>query len=208
MSNRNQPSQDPADGRYHHGNLREALLDAVGETIAEKGVAGVSLREAARRAGVSHGAPAHHFGDKLGLLTAYSTRGFQLFGERMRAAAESAAEPGQRLNAIGVEYLRFALEEPAYFEVMFRSDMHASDDDTFQATSKGAFGILADVAAEASQDDCDDNDPLVLALKSWALVHGLASLWADGAISHFWPGDDLAELAGLIFEDEFGGGSD
>ena len=95
---------------YHHGNLREALLDAVGEILLEKGVGGVSLREAARRAGVSHSAPAHHFGDKLGMLTAFAIRGFELFGASMRKAIASASDPIEQINAMGLAYIRFAVE--------------------------------------------------------------------------------------------------
>lgn len=200
-------TESPESGPYHHGNLREALLDAVGEIIAEKGTSGVSLREAARRAGVSHGAPAHHFGDKLGLLTAYSTRGFEQFGERMREAAGAAETPTDKIVAVGFEYLRFATEERAYFEVMFRSDMHNSDDTDLIDCSVGAFSVLTsiaeDLAAEWSQDEVTtDVDPELVALRSWSMVHGLATLWIDGAMTRFWDGNDIFELALKVFETE------
>ena len=133
---------------YHHGNLRDALLDAVGQTLTEKGITGLSLREAARRAGVSHGAPAHHFGDKLGMLTAFSARGFERFGSRLRAAADGARSPSEKFVTVGVEYVRFAVEERAYFEVMFREDLHDAADPHFEATSQAAFSVLMDLATE------------------------------------------------------------
>lgn len=192
---------------YHHGNLREALLDAVGEIIREKGVGAVSLREAARRAGVSHSAPAHHFGDKLGLLTAYAVRGFALFGERMRAAAASAADPVERLNALGIAYLKFALEEREYFEVMFRSDMHDDEDEQLCELSESVFATLTEVAGTLGDDAAPGADPLATAIASWSTVHGLATLWMDGALTDIWDGDDPYELAAKVFEAKGHGGS-
>lgn len=190
---------EPEQGGYHHGNLRHALLKAVGEIIDDKGVGGVSLREAARRAGVSHGAPAHHFGDKQGLLTAFSIEGLELFGEGLRQAAATANTPMDRLVAIGLEYLRFATEEQAYFEVMFRSEMHDRDDSDLNDTSAATFSVLAGIASDLAEGD----DELgLLALRAWTMVHGLATLWLDGALRNMWDGDDIYELAMGIFEAE------
>lgn len=201
-----------ATGPYHHGNLHEALLDAVGEIIAEKGVGGLSLREAARRAGVSHGAPAHHFGDKLGMITAYSVRGFELFGDRMRAAAAEVESPQEKIAAIGLAYIRFAMEEPDYFGVMFRSEMHRDDDQPFLDASLSCFGVLSEIATELAaagelgatdrDGDGDGEDGTVVAIRAWSMVHGLATLWLDGAISNLWDGDDIYELTLRIFEAE------
>lgn len=205
-------------GPYHHGNLHEALLDAVGEIIAEKGVGGLSLREAARRAGVSHGAPAHHFGDKLGMLTAYSVRGLELFGDRMRAAAAEVEAPNDKLAAIGLAYLRFAMEEPDYFGVMFRSEMHR-DDAAFHNASSACFDVLSQIAEELAlvnetategpntdgpntsgpHTPKDGTDATAVAIRAWSMVHGLATLWLDGAITHMWDGDDIYELALHMF---------
>jgi AcrR family transcriptional regulator len=208
-----------ASGPYHHGNLHEALLDAVGEIIAEKGVGGLSLREAARRAGVSHGAPAHHFGDKLGMLTAYSTRGMELFGQRMRAAAAEADTPNDKIAAIGLAYLTFAMDEPDYFNVMFRSEMQRADDEQFHTASSSCFDVLSQIAeelneangAESAATDRPDPMPIgpkggadakAIAIRAWSMVHGLATLWLDGAIAHIWDGDDVYELALRVFEIE------
>lgn len=190
---------------YHHGNLRQALLDAVGEIIAEKGAGGVSLREAARRAGVSHGAPAHHFGDKLGMLTAFSSRGFELFGDRMRRAADSRVLPRDQIIAVGIDYLRFALEERAYFDVMFRDDMHDPNDAQHERLSTTAFSVLMEIAEQLTADggpNRQGDDPMILAIRCWSMAHGVATLWRDGAIGHFWQDDDVYELANRIFEAE------
>ena len=101
---------------YHHGDLRRALLAAAVEMIAEAGPAALSLRALARRTGVSHAAPAHHFGDKAGLLTAVAAEGYRLLAAALRDAYERT---GSFLE-VGVAYVRFALEHQPYFEVMFR----------------------------------------------------------------------------------------
>src|SRR3954465_15112768 len=109
---------------YHHGDLRRALLTAVDEAITENGVATLSMRDVARRAGVSHAAPTHHFGDKAGLLTAFATEGFDLLAKALatsRLASNSFLE-------LGVTYVRFAVTRRAQFEVMFRTDLYHADD--------------------------------------------------------------------------------
>ena len=185
---------------YHHGDLRNALLEAVGEIITERGIGSVSLREAARRAGVSHAAPAHHFGDKQGMLTAFATRGFREFGERMQGAADAVADEGPmaQLQAIGVEYMRFAVERKPFFEVMFRSEMHDHDDKEMVAVSKGSFGVLMRVVESVSAEELGGADPLHVAMAAWAKVHGLATLWLDGAISHFTDEDLETITAGVL----------
>lgn len=183
---------------YHHGDLRSALLDAVGEIVAEKGIDAVSIREAARRAGVSHSAPAHHFGDKAGMIVAYAQRGFGILRDRLHAAMEQVESPSDKLNAIGFEYLRFSLEERHYFEIMFRSDLH-DHDPTLVDSGREAFEVLSEVSiALADGDDSVENAELV-ALNAWTCVHGMATLWADGMLQEFWDGDDLLELAADVF---------
>src|SRR5947207_11340311 len=105
---------------YHHGDLRRALMAAAIEAIGEHGPAAVSLRDLARRANVSHAAPAHHFKDKAGLLTAIAVDGYDMLGDALRA---DAGQAGPLLD-VGASYVRFALEHPAHFEVMFRPDLY------------------------------------------------------------------------------------
>jgi AcrR family transcriptional regulator len=186
---------------YHHGNLRNALLDAVDGIIGEEGIAAVSLREAARRAGVSHSAPAHHFGDKTGLMTAYAARGFDLFGEMMRGAADGAAPggPQARLRAIGITYLRFSVEHRALFEAMFRPEFSDPDDPVLRESSRRAFGVLLEAVERLDPADLGGAEPLHAAMASWATVHGLATLWHDGLIAQFTD-EDLSSIATGVFD--------
>src|SRR5262245_39666864 len=124
---------------YHHGNLRQALTQAALELVREQGAAALSLREVARRAGVSHAAPAHHFGDKAGLLTALATEGFIRFTEAQRAgAARGGDDPMRRFGWLGWAYVMFAAEHAAYFEVMFRPELLRRDDAALAQASRAA----------------------------------------------------------------------
>ena len=123
---------------YHHGDLRRALLRAAAEAITENGVATLSMRDLARRAGVSHAAPTHHFGDKAGLLTAFATEGFDLLAKALatsRLASNSFLE-------LGVTYVRFAVTRRAQFEVMFRTDLYHADDPEVLAARRRAADAL------------------------------------------------------------------
>jgi AcrR family transcriptional regulator len=116
------PKRKPV-GVHHHGNLRAALLSAAREIIAESGVEGLSLREAARRAGVSHAAPKHHFGNLAGLLAALAVEGFDLLGSEMDRQIETAGGhfcAVKRLNAVGLGYVAFAARYPEHFRIMFK----------------------------------------------------------------------------------------
>jgi AcrR family transcriptional regulator len=186
---------------YHHGNLRDALLDAVNDIIREDGIAAVGLREAARRVGVSHSAPAHHFGDKTGLMTAYAARGFDLFGDLMRRAADDAAPggPHDQLRAIGLTYLRFSVEQRPLFEAMFRPEFCDPDDPVLRESSHRAFGVLLEAVERLDRADLGGAEPLHAAMASWATVHGLATLWHDGLIAQFTD-EDLPSIAAGVFE--------
>jgi AcrR family transcriptional regulator len=167
-------------GVYHHGDLRTALLDGVAQIIRETGVVNVSLREVARRIGVSHGAPAHHFSSKQILLTAFATEGFaKLAADTERSVqAEKLTDSRERLRAIGRGYVRFAVAHPEYFEVMFRSDLVDHKDRAFVAASDAAFNILKQcVDAIDKEGRLGKRDSETVAVAAWALVHGLAALW-------------------------------
>lgn len=151
---------------YHHGDLPVALLAAATAEIADVGPAAMSVRRVAARAGVSHTAAAHHFGDKRGLLTALATD-----GHRALAEALAGARAGGML-ALGDAYLRFAAEHRPAFEVMFRPDLVRTDDPDLVAASRSSLGALRDGAAQHDGDD--------LAHGAWGLVHGIAVLWLAG----------------------------
>ena len=176
----------PADARpYHHGNLQPALLAAAVEAIGESGPAGVSLREVARRAGVTHAAAAYHFGDKAGLLTAVAAEGYRLLGEALRAA-----QSGGSFLDVGVAYVRFAVDHRAYFEVMYRPELYRSGDPGVVEARAAAARLLY---------GSDDPTPAELAegVAAWSLVHGLATLWLNGNIPERL-GDDPEQITRVV----------
>ena len=128
---------------YHHGDLRRAVLRAADEAITEHGVAALSMRDLARRAGVSHAAPTHHFGDKAGLLTAFATEGF----EQLAKALATSRLASNSFLELGVTYVRFAVTRRAMFEVMFRPDLyHPDDPGLLAARAKAADALYAAVS--------------------------------------------------------------
>ncbi|ADD45348.1 TetR/AcrR family transcriptional regulator [Stackebrandtia nassauensis] len=167
---------------YHHGNLRQELLDASLRLIAEEGVGAVSLRRVAREAGVSPGAPYHHFADRAALLAALSTTGFNKLAERLCAAREGSDEPQDALLAMLDAYVEFAAGNRAHFQLMFRPELSLPDKHPdVHAAGDAAFKELTE-PLEAWQREgllpAADLTGLVMTL--WALGHGIASLWIDG----------------------------
>ncbi|MEU1604800.1 TetR/AcrR family transcriptional regulator [Micromonospora matsumotoense] len=160
---------------YHHGDLPRALLAAAVTAIGESGPAALSLRDLARRAGVSHAAPTHHFGDKSGLLTALAVEGFDLL-----AAALTAA--GDDLLDVGVAYVDFAVRHRAYFEVMFRPDLYRADDPQVRAARERAGAALHLGVAALPVDRAAPGEARTDALAAWSIVHGFATLWLAGAL--------------------------
>lgn len=164
--------------RYHHGRLRQAAIEAAVAEVQAVGAAGVSMREIARRAGVSHAALAYQFGDKAGIFTAIATEGFQLAAE---AVAPVATGPDGSFIRGGSAYVEFALTHPGHFEVMFRPDLYRGDDPDLITSRDAAFAVLygsarASVTA-AGIDGTDESDVIGLVLAGWSLSHGLATLW-------------------------------
>ena len=180
---------------YHHGNLRRALLDAALEAIEERGPSALSLRELATRTGVSHGAPAHHFGDKAGLLTAVAVEGY----ERLGAELEQARRDGSFLDA-GVAYVRFATANPAHFQVMFQPALHREDDPALVEARDRAAAVLYGTAATRPHAGPASQ----VGAAGWCLMHGLATLWLSGNLRPL--GDDPVALAETLARVTFGGG--
>ena len=164
---------------YHHGDLRAALLAAAESVIAERGVDGFSLRETARRAGVSPAAPAHHFGDARGLLTALAAEAFRKFGDALEAA-DRVGSRIERLRAQGIAYVRFALEERAKFDLMWRYHLLDRDDPDYRDASSRAYSIL-DTAARGRPAAPGETAEIPEAIAAWSMVHGFARLVLDGA---------------------------
>lgn len=169
-------------GTYHHGDLRNALIQAAEEILVERGATGFSLREAARRAGVSPGAPAHHFGDARGLLTAVAARGFERLTEELATASEDAA-PADRVRAIGAAYLKFALENGPIFGIMWLRDLLDQTDTDYLSAGRAAFNVFERAALERDVPVATaPRVPDAPVIAAWAMVHGLARLTLDGAL--------------------------
>lgn len=164
---------------YHHGDLRRTLLAAAVDAIAESGPTALSLRDLARRAGVSHAAPAHHFGDKAGLLTALAAQGYDLLADALDAARERTGS----LLEIGVAYVRFAVDHRAHFDVMFRPDLYAPDDaELVTAQGRATAALAAAVATLPAQSAPAGREAFLAGLSAWSIVHGFATLWLSGAL--------------------------
>ena len=177
---------------YHHGDLRRALLEAAVAAIAESGPAALSLRDVARRADVSHAAPAHHFADKAGVLTAVAVQGYDMMADALEQAQR---ETGQFLE-VGVAYVRFAVQHRAHFEVMNRPELYDADrDDVRDARARARAALHSGVATTGTGDG--DVDVQVAGVAAWSLVHGFATLWLQGSLPPEL-GADLDEAARTV----------
>src|SRR5690554_4616148 len=167
---------------YHHGNLPSALLQAAEEELSEHGIERFSLRSVAKRAGVSHAAPAHHFGDLRGLLTALAARGYERLIEfQDDRQASTGADPRSRIAASGLGYIDFAIAHPALFRLMFSSDRPDRDDPRFSTASLQTFEkLVSETEAVANRNPYEDLAAMKDLMASWALVHGLAELIVSG----------------------------
>lgn len=166
---------------YHHGDLRSELLSAAVDIIRERGGQGLSLRECARRAGVSHAAPYRHFASKDALLVALACQGFRWLADAGKAAMETLSDPRAQLDAYGVAYVQFALKHPEHHRLMFASELDksaASEEDL--AASGAAFELLHATAAKV--DGTSEEESLGAAFAFWSLVHGLSMLILDGRV--------------------------
>ena len=169
---------------YHHGNLCEVLLEKAVEVIQDDGIGALSLRAVARRAGVSHGAPAHHFGDKAGLLTALATRSMERFATSLsKASREAGGSALDRLRAIGRAYVRFAAQNPAQFSIVTRFELIRSGDAEFAASYQATFDSVKDAVCAAQREGWRRSmDPMALVITCWSAVHGLSTLYLDGVL--------------------------
>lgn len=184
---------------YHHGDLRAALLAAGESVLAESGVEGFSLRRVAREVGVSHSAPAHHFGDTQGLLVALATEGFRKFRSAMQArqSACGTQDATDMLLASGLGYLDFTQESPALFQLMFSSDRVNMSDPTLEAAAAAAFDHLAqDIERLRGVSPYENGAAMADVIASWSIVHGFASLLMSGRM---FPLQDMDQRAREAF---------
>lgn len=183
--------------RYHHGDLPNALRRATVEVIDERGLGAFSLREVARRAGVSHTAPAHHFGDMRGLLTSVAIEGFDALHEATLAASAPYDDPADRLRAMGEAYVRLGRSNPAHCQVMFRTDVVDPDAPELQAAGMRSYGVL-----EGAMRDLIDREGLDVDLDEavwwcWSTMQGLVQLEPKLAVIAGVRGDDEPDHAAL-----------
>jgi AcrR family transcriptional regulator len=166
---------------YHHGNLREVLLQGAVSVIAEVGPAAFTLREVARRAGVSHNAPYRHFRDKDALLAAVAAQGFR---ELTRAMLEAGRQPSKALDKLkqsGLAYVAFAIRRPEHFTVMFDAPVCASKDPEYIQASREAFNTLVNYIRNCQEEgQLPAGSTLERSLYAWSLVHGIAKLAVAG----------------------------
>ncbi len=173
---------------YHHGDLRRALLDAALQLLAERGIPDFTLREVARQAGVSHNAPYHHFADKAELVVALTVEGFQTLEQAVRSAYEQTRGTFlERTLAISGAYLRFALENPAMFSLMFRPELRQSshdtqeDDESVKSAADATVQVLVDGIYASQQAGELRLEPTLemVGLTLWSTMHGLTVIFLD-----------------------------
>ncbi|MDT3444553.1 MULTISPECIES: TetR/AcrR family transcriptional regulator [unclassified Pseudofrankia] len=171
---------------YHHGDLRRALVDAAVGLIEEVGPAAMTLREVARRAGVSHASVTYHFGDKAGLLTVLAADGYRMLGDTLREAHRSR----HSFLEVGVAYVRFAVTHHAYFEAMFQPELHRRDDAELRAAKAATSTLLYGT-------DHPDDGQRAAGVAAWAIVHGIAALWLTGNLPEEL-GHDPEEITRIV----------
>jgi len=174
---------------YHHGDLHDALLKAAETVLERDGLQGLTLRAAAREAGVSHAAPTHHFGDMTGLLSELAAVGFRRFGAALREAGSPQGSAHARLNAMGMAYVSFARKYPDLFMLMFRSERLDFDQPALkEAMSESNAALAAGVGAQLGETVSPGRLTLAQAaemIRAWSLVHGFAVLLLDRRLDRF-----------------------
>ena len=184
---------------YHHGDLRDALIREARRILEKDGSADLSLRRVARATGVSPAAPYHHFTDKQDLLNAVAAKGFAALRSEMLTRMAKETGPAARLQASGIGYVVFAVENPALFRLMFGGDgPQVSADDALTKARELAYGVLEAAVAESSPDG--SFNPLTC-LRLWALVHGIAKLILEAGVRPSDYGiDDSETLARRVLD--------
>lgn len=165
---------------YHHGDLPAALVESAAVVLAERGPTQFSLREVARRAGVSHAAPSHHFGDSRGLLSAVASEGFQTLADNMNQATANIEDPVERLRACGRAYMETAQKYPGHYAVMMADECTDPDHAELQVSGANAFAALLDTVELLRDTLRPDLDVPATATLLWAGVHGLVELLPHG----------------------------
>jgi AcrR family transcriptional regulator len=181
--------------RYHHGHLAESLLDAVDEIASQFGIEAVTLRACAKRVGVSPSSAFRHYADKRALLTAFATRALNQLAVSLESAENSARASGaDPFRAVGMAYIAFALEKPAFFRAMWREEtIYARDPAYLAATERLASHLKAGFVKTLADEDPQAFSPRELL--AWSAVHGLAALFVDGPVAAGQCPEDKLDLA-------------
>lgn len=171
---------------YHHGALRDALLQAAERVLERDGLAGLTLRAVAREAGVSHAAPTHHFGDLTGLLSELAAVGFRQFNAAMALACEAATSPLERALARPKAYVAYAQAHPGMYGIMFRTERLDYSRPSLHEAAEASFAGLANAIGAMRQEQIS-GDALTLnqgaaIARAWSLVHGFTMLLLDGRL--------------------------
>ncbi|MGW7411068.1 TetR/AcrR family transcriptional regulator [Streptomyces sp. NPDC054863] len=187
-----------------HPSLRERLIDAGAELVAAGGTASLGLREIARRAGVSHGAPRRYFPTHHALLSAIAQRGFEELGARFDEAVASAESPRAQLGALGRAYVGYALEHRGMFELMFRHDLldsgvhGAAEQPRLRESTLPLMATVVDLVTECRAAEEGGQEPAVTAAALWANLHGIAQLWTWGSLQLALDDTALTRLDELV----------
>lgn len=186
--------ESDSEKRYHHGDLRAALIDAAVEMVDEEGLDGLSIRGLARRVGVTHSAPYRHFDGKDELIAAMAESGFTSLKTAMLEAISDGEDSRARFFNSGLSYVRFALDNRAMFRVMFCSQVDIGPTNPqVHRSHQEAYAVLVDLVEDCQRDGLIEPGPAdAPATAAWALVHGLASLYVNGV---FEAGDADAVVA-------------
>ncbi len=181
---------------YHHGDLRVSLVDEAAAMISEGGAASVTMRAIGSRLGVSRGAPYRHFPDKTALLVAVAVEGFKRLNRRL-GASETQASPSsvEQLRRMGEQYVRFALEHPAHYRLMYGKEALARQDQPELRNAAGALleNLVDVIRFHQQRGEIEGGDPRAQAYVAWSAVHGLASLLIERQID---PNVDVDDLIG------------
>jgi AcrR family transcriptional regulator len=184
---------------YHHGNLREALLEAAIRLIAEVGPTAFTLREVARRAGVSHNAPYRHFRDRDDLIASVAAQGFEELTQAMLDAAAQQSDALDGLKRAGLGYVKFALRRPQHFAAMFDAPVSKSHPSSAEA-AKRAFATLVEFVKRSQETgQLPAGDPHQMALLAWTMVHGIAKLAITGHLP-FHSHTEILKFSGFVID--------
>ena len=187
--------------KYHHGNLKEALVETGLQILEESGPAGLSLRTCAARIGISHTAPKNHFGSMNGLLSAIAARGYDQLAQWMRRGLAAGSSRQDKRKAAFEGYVGFAVAHPHLFELMFSRSRTNVGDPALKASASACFDILREVSLNLDWDKADASDAELRAqIMSWSVVHGFAQLLLAGRLTK----DGMTPLGILDIAPHFG----